>query len=368
MGTDHTTGEDTSTAASQRECATETWSLDKSRIFQGYVFATPGERCRYIGTSMQDRPQWLKKHVGRWRPIEDVRQDSTASVPPVESEIDLGAAPVALNGQTSSHDVAKDGGDEDDVALVDTLAGDRSPSHEPTSPPTPVTIAIENGTTRAALLQGAKVAIAEADGPKVEIAPPGAMRRKRGRSGGRRIKEQKRPGEVAKARRMELMRIVIESLDEYPIQSHAASKAGIHRKTLQYWIKSSQAGDAGYDIEWQGDIWRFHELCEAAMEEGHDKVLYSAWHIAMGTDRKDEEGKPVPKASLKQRWEMMRFLFEWREIDGKYRKFDVPHYSGVLIVGDVRHDTPNKVDNGTATSIKARKWKAGRRMLQKTKV
>ena len=166
------------------------------------------------------------------------------------------------------------------------------------------------------------------------------------------------------------MRIVLESLKEYPILSHAASKAGIHRKTLQYWIKRSQAGDAGYDVEWQGEIWRFHEHCEAAMEEGHDKVLYSAWHIAMGTDLKDEEGKPVPKASWKQRWENapVSLGVGASQTYGKYRKIDVPHYSGVLIVGDIRHDTPNKVDNGTAASIKARQWKAGWRMIQKTKV
>src|SRR5450759_4761169 len=42
----------------------KTWSLDKSRIYDGLVFATPGERCRYIGTWVRDRPQWLKKNVG----------------------------------------------------------------------------------------------------------------------------------------------------------------------------------------------------------------------------------------------------------------------------------------------------------------
>src|SRR5260221_8950247 len=28
---------------------------------------------------------------------------------------------------------------------------------------------------------------------------------------------------------------------------HAATKAGIHRKTLEYWLRRSAAGDAGYD-------------------------------------------------------------------------------------------------------------------------
>ena len=78
------------------------------------------------------------------------------------------------------------------------------------------------------------------------------------------------------------MRIVLDSLRECPILSHAASKAGIHRKTLEYWIKRSKAGDDGYDIEWRGEIWRFHEHCESAIEEAHDKLLEARTHIAMG--------------------------------------------------------------------------------------
>ena len=116
----------------------KTWSLDKGRIFDGYVFATPGDRCRYIGTSVRDRPQWLKKNVGRWRRIEDVQQEAAPPAPPVESEIDLGAEPAGPNGQTSSRGVRDNSGDEDDVALVDTLAG---------------------GSTKAELLSRAKAAI-----------------------------------------------------------------------------------------------------------------------------------------------------------------------------------------------------------------
>jgi len=63
------------------------------------------------------------------------------------------------------------------------------------------------------------------------------------------------------------MRTVLDSLSEYPILSEAANKAGIHRKTLAYWLKRSAAGDAGYDIEWQGVIWRFHEHCQSAIDD-----------------------------------------------------------------------------------------------------
>ena len=104
------------------------------------MFATPSERCRYIGMSRWDRSQWLKENEGsRCRRIEDVQQEAAPPAPPVESEIDLGAEPARPNGQTSSRGVRDNGGDEDDVALVNTLAGDRSPPHEPTSVPTPVT-------------------------------------------------------------------------------------------------------------------------------------------------------------------------------------------------------------------------------------
>ena len=78
------------------------------------------------------------------------------------------------------------------------------------------------------------------------------------------------------------MQIVLDSLREYPVLSHATRKAGIHRKTLGYWMRCSEAGNEGYDIEWQGLIRRFHEHCQTAIEEAHDKILEAAWDIAIG--------------------------------------------------------------------------------------
>jgi hypothetical protein len=153
----------------------KTWSLDKSRIYDGLVFATPGERCRYIGTWVRDRPQWLKKNVGRWRRIEDVQQEAASPAPPVESEVDLGAEPAGPNGQTSSGGVQDNGGDEGDVALVDTLSGDCSLPCQQTSLPTPVTATLTSWSTKAELLPPAKAAMSETRQPKTETTPLGAV-------------------------------------------------------------------------------------------------------------------------------------------------------------------------------------------------
>ena len=195
---------------------------------------------------------------------------------------------------------------------------------------------------------------------KTETTPLKAMRRKPGRSGGRKLKKQKLPAEVAKAgrklspERIRRMLIVIESLRERPILSYAASKAGIHRKTLAYWIKRSKAGDDGYDIKSQGEILRFHEHCEAAIGEARDKVLAAAHDIAMGgvvykydehllslghrgsaAYLRDDDGTPVVETVRNKNPKMLRFLLEWLRPDefGKHRKIDVPRTGGVLVIG-----------------------------------
>ena len=81
------------------------------------------------------------------------------------------------------------------------------------------------------------------------------------------------------------MRIVLDSLTKYPVLWHAARKAGIHRKTLKYWMRHSAAGDDGYDIEWQGVRWRFHEHCQSAIQEAHDELLGIEFQRALGYDK-----------------------------------------------------------------------------------
>jgi len=302
----------------------KTWSFDKSRIFDGYVFATPGERCRYIGMLLRDQPRWLREHPDRWRRIEDVQQEAAPPTPPVESEIDLGAEPAGPNGQTSSRGVQDNGGDEGDVALVDTLSGDRSPPHQPTSLPTPVKENAEKQKPPAGISRST---------PK--LSP-------------------------------ELMRIILDALSEYPVLSYAANKAGIHRKTLEYWLKRSAAGDAGYDVEWQGFEWRFHEHCKSAIDEAHDDLHAVVWQIAWGVIAKtDENGNLILEACGQPNMKMMRYYLELKrpETWGKNRKTDIPQKGGVLVIGEVT----KKPKYNTARSVKARKWKADSRRIREEK-
>ena len=343
--------------------------IDRTRVADGYLFATHGDRCFYLGKSARDRLHWLKENPGKWRSMEDVKQEAARLRPPVESETNLEAGPAEPNGQTSSHDVRKDGGEESDVTLVDAPAGGRSPPYQPTTLPVPVQ-AIIKGTTKAELLPPANAAMSETKEPKTETTPLGAGGPKRGRRRGRQPENQKLPAEVAKAGRMlspERMRIVLDSLTEVPILNHAATKAGIHRKTLEYWLRRSAAGDAGYDIEWQGIEWRFHEHCTSAIDEADDSLRAVMWQIAMGVVSKtDENGNFIVEACGQPNMKMARHFLEWQRPEkwGKRRKRHVPHNAGVLVIGG---DVTKKPEYDTTASVKARKWKSFSRKFREAK-
>jgi hypothetical protein len=332
-----------------------------------------------------DHVFWLVKQTGlrepaAWLAHHRAQEANMAPVAPVQLE-----TPVEIAGDLP---VQRDSVELEPVKLRGDLAKTSG-----ASPPTSVTATVTNRTTKAELLPLAKAAMSEAEGPKTEATPLGAKGRKQGRGGGRHLKKQKLPADVSKAgrklslERMERMQIVLDSLREYPVLSHAARKAGIHRKTLEYWMRCSAAGDDGYDIKYEGLKWRFHEHCQIAIEEAHDKTRLAAWKIAMGgvvykNDEfllslgcegpdalKDENGIPVletvRKANPKMISKMIRFLLELLRPDkyGKHRKIDVPHH-GVLVIGDADSDKPK---NSSAASVKARKWKAAMRMIRETK-
>jgi hypothetical protein len=147
--------------------------FDRTRAADGFLFATGGDRCRYLGKSRREKPDWLKQNEGRYQRIEDVRREDAPRMPPVEAEINLGAGPAEPAGSSSSPEVRNDGDDKDDVALADAPLGDCSRPCEPTSLPTPVK---ENAEKHG--YQGPDAYLKDEDGrhqvarPYVEISRP----------------------------------------------------------------------------------------------------------------------------------------------------------------------------------------------------
>jgi hypothetical protein len=365
--------------------------IDRTRVADGYLFARHGYRCFYLGRSAIDRLHWLKSNPGKWRSLQDIQEEAARLRLAIESETNPEAGPIEPSGQTSFPDVRKKGG-ESAVTLVDAAAADASLPFQPTSLPVPVPTIIEGTTTKAELLRDAEVISSGATGSKEETTSLGGAGHKRGRRRHRQPENQKLPVEGAKASRMERMRIVLNSLREVPIFSHAAIKAGIHPKTLKNWLKDSAAGDVGYDLEWEGIEWRFHKHCESAIEEAHDKLKEILFQRAfVGYDKvltyrgrvmykidprlvglgyqgpdaylKDENGNPVPETVRKLDSKAMRFILEWYRPErwGKDPQIDAPRQSAVLIIGG---DVTKKREYDTTASIKARKWKAGMRIIQ----
>jgi hypothetical protein len=325
--------------------------IDYSLVAEGLVFDDHGLRCRYLGKTSSEKPQYLKQIAGRWRSIEDVQREAAQPAAPVESEVNVVAVSSGPNG---SHDVRKDGDGEDGVALVDALSGDCSPPCEPTLS-TPVNANVPNGSMKAELQLPGKAAMSETEGPKTETTALGAMGCKRGRGGGR--KKQKLPAETSKARqkRHECMRVVLDKLSECPALSDAAKKAGVHRKTLENWRKRSEAGADGYDIEWQGVLWRFHKHVESAIDEALGELEVAAFEIAKGgvvykydeallslgfegpdAYARDQNGNPIPEVIFKARarGKMIRFLLELWYPDkyGNHPKIDIPQQGGIVFV------------------------------------
>ena len=217
--------------------------------------------------------------------------------------------------------------------------------------------------------------MSETKEPKTETTPLEAMGRKRGCRRGRQLSPER-------------MRIVLDSLRECPLLFKAASKARIHRKTLEYWLKRSAAGDAGYDVEWQGLEWRFHEHCKSAMDEPYENLVGALWDIAMGGEvykkdefllslgyegpdayLTDENGNPVVETIRNPNGKMLRFLLELLRPEkwGKRRKRYVPQKGGVLVIGNTPKKPDKKPENSSAASSKARRWKALSRRIWEAK-
>jgi hypothetical protein len=206
-------------------------------------------------------------------------------------------------------------------------------------------------------------------------------------SGGQPSEKQKLSARNVKIRRKlspERMRIVIEALRKYRLLSSAAAKAGIHRKTLEYWLKCSEGGQDGYDIEWEGFPWRFHEACEAAIWEARQRLRDAEFDLALGpitykidprlvnlgyrgadAYARDEKGDFIEEARGPGNVKMQKRLLQtlrpekWR----KARRRKIVTSGGVLVIGE-QAARPEK--NCTA-SIEARQWKSAARMVREAK-
>jgi hypothetical protein len=369
--------------------------IDQTRVADGFLFATHQDRCRYLGKSQREKPDWLKQNEGRFRRLNDIELESLRRAPAVESETKVAAAPAGPNGETSSPDVRKDG-DHEDVASIETRPGGCSPRCQPIPLPTPAKAKGPNGSKQTELPPYAEVATREAVGSQTETTPAGVAGDKRGRSGGGQRKQKLLAGTSKSIPKLcpELMLLVLDALAECPFYYHAAHAAGIHRKTLAYWIRRSKAGDDGYDIELEGFTLRFHELCGFSIDEAHqklldlmleraffgyDKVLTRRGRVMYKIDQgleglgcqgpdaylRDENGNPIPETVHKQDMKAMRFWLEWHRPNtwGKHPKRNAPREGGVLVIGE----RTKKPEYNTAASVKARKWKAGSRMVQDAK-
>ena len=335
--------------------------IDYSLVADGLLFRAPLHRCRYLGTTRMKQPRWLKENAGNFWRLEDLKEAPAWLERPIENQ-NARVAPALPIVEPPLSDI-RNGSDDPAVPVADLLPDDCSSPYQPTLPPTPAKPSFSSESTQAELKPRGEAVVSEVKQPQTGTDPVGAMGCKQDYSDARCSKRQKARAERPKAdrrlspERFKRMQIVLETLRECPIYCYAAHKAGVHRKTVEYWLKCSEAGDDGYDIEWEGFIWRFHDHCTIAIDEARDRLILSAWEVAFGVRFKtDESGNFIEEVVGPPNPKMIRFLLElrWPEKWGKNPKTDRPQTGGVIVIGDVT----KKPENGSTASIKARQWKS----------
>jgi hypothetical protein len=283
----------------------------------------------------------------------------------------IGASATGPNCETPSSGIREDSSDNGDVRQIDRSSASHQPSPAPpTGDENLPNRSIQNGVL---LSEAAAAPITEVSKTPTEN-PDGEC----DLGANCLLEQQKQPSENPRAgqkRTLERMQIVVASLKEYPILARAAFKAGIHRKTLENWLKCSTAGHEGYDIECEGERYRFHDHCEFAIAEAHDTLHFLIWQSAWGIKYKidpllerlgyqgveayatDANGNYIEEGIRKPNPKMLRFYLEWKlpERWGKRRKRDIAQTGGVLIVGE-RTKRPK---SSYEPSTRARQWKAG---------
>jgi hypothetical protein len=262
--------------------------INEGLVFGGFLFVDMISRNRFIRTEIAHRQQWLDLNGNKWTPLPSTSEDAPSHV---DAEINLRPTEI---GPISSNPRPHPKQDEENAAATDS----------------------------------AKVSEIEGCGPRASTD------------------REKRQPKLSPER----MRIVLESLQKSPCHWRAAEKAGVHPKTLAYWLRRSEAGEDGYEITWQGLSGRFHELCAAAIDVAEDRVFEAALQMALGVKYPGLDVYVIPPDR-----KMLRFLLAWKfpEKYGRQRKINATHRGAVLVIGE----RANRRESNTAASIRSRRLK-----------
>ena len=354
--------------------------IDQTLVDGEILFATSRERCAYLGTETRYRQKWLADRPHSWRYVHDVLGEADLLE---KTKTEVGTAECGSN-------VRKDGNDEDDVALVDSLVVDRSPPCELTSLPTPVKANVPNGSTKAELLahRGGHEEVME---PRPETTP--SRRRAanevaaaiaNSRSKNCRQKSRK-PAESFRLSACGLSSTASRNIPSYPTQ---LLRRAFTAKRLS--IGSSAALPATMDTTSSGKAldWRFHNLCESAIAEAHDRVLAAMldkldmggvvykndeFLLSLGYEGpdaylRDENGDPLYADHSQNEPEDARARLgvdASRQCGARIGRLTFR----IRVVACLSSATLTKKTSkiASAASIKARKWKSGLRMIRKAK-
>jgi len=274
-----------------------------------------------------------------------------------------------------------------EASSPDSLIARCSPPLQQILRPAPVNESHPSRSIQTEPPPGVEAVTRETKGAKTDTVAPPDPAHKPGRSGSPHLKKKKPQAENSRAGQKlspERMRIVIDALTEYPILESAAAKAGIHPKALPYWLKGSEDGHDGYDLEHQGVQARFHEHCRWAIDEAEQTLLDKVIEIGtgpiiyktdpqlvhlgyQGTDAyaRDENGNFIVEAFGPANPKMQLIWLEVVRPEpwGKRRKSKFARTGGVLVIGE----RPKRSASSYAASIRARKWKSISRKVQKLK-
>jgi hypothetical protein len=105
--------------------------IDHTLIFDGFLFATGLHRCRYIGTVVRRRPQWLKDNPSVWRRVEEVLQELASLPRPTEIDSPIAPVTVGPSSPMSSPDIQNNAKDGDGADTAEIAPKDSLPPEQP---------------------------------------------------------------------------------------------------------------------------------------------------------------------------------------------------------------------------------------------